>query len=182
MVGHEIDGGQGGRGGDGVPTEGAAEATCVHVAHQLGPARHRRQGQAARDALGHGHQVRDDAVVLACEPRARTAKSRLHLIGDEEDPVVAAPGGQGGQEAGRGHHKAALALHRLDQDARHVARAHLLFDQLDGAPGGVASEYPAGSRNGYDIGTRYTSGANGPKPSLYGMFLAVSAMVRLVRP
>ncbi len=32
------------------------------------------------------------------------------------------------------------------------------------------------------MGTRYTSAANGPKPCLYGMFLAVIAIVRLVRP
>ena len=37
-------------------------------------------------------------------------------------------------------------------------------------------------RYGYGAGARYTSGANGPKPSLYGTTLAVSAMVRLVRP
>jgi hypothetical protein len=38
------------------------------------------------------------------------------------------------------------------------------------------------SRNGYEVGTRYTSGANGPNRCLYGMFLAVSAIVRFVRP
>ncbi len=41
---------------------------------------------------------------------------------------------------------------------------------------------PRGSRKGYDIGARCTSPANGPKPFLYGITLAVMAIVRFVRP
>src|SRR5207244_858153 len=37
-------------------------------------------------------------------------------------------------------------------------------------------------RNGYGAGARYTSGANGPKPRLYGTTFEVSAIVRFVRP
>jgi len=38
------------------------------------------------------------------------------------------------------------------------------------------------SRYGYDVGARYTSGANGPKRCLYGIALAVNAIARFVRP
>src|SRR5207248_10497918 len=37
-------------------------------------------------------------------------------------------------------------------------------------------------RYGYGAGARYTSGANGPKPRLYGTTFEVSAIVRFVRP
>src|SRR4051812_7965767 len=42
-----------------------------------------------------------------------------------------------------------------------------------------SSEMP---RNGYGAGARYTSGANGPKPRLYGTTLAVIVIARSVRP
>ena len=38
------------------------------------------------------------------------------------------------------------------------------------------------SWNGYELGARYTSPANGPKPRLYGIALKFIAIVRLVRP
>ena len=37
-------------------------------------------------------------------------------------------------------------------------------------------------RYGYGAGARYTSGANGPKPALYGFTLLVIVIVRSVRP
>ena len=154
-LGHDVDGGQGGRAGDRVAAVGAAEAADVDVAHDLGPAGHRGQRQAAGDALGRGDQVGHDPLVLAREPGPGPAEPRLHLVGDEQDAVLLAPRRQGRQEAGGGHDEPAFALDRLDQDARHVVRADLLVDQVDG-PGRPrrGPVNPAGSRNGYDIGTR----------------------------
>ena len=37
-------------------------------------------------------------------------------------------------------------------------------------------------RYGYGAGTRYTSGANGPKPFLYGITFAVIVIASSVRP
>jgi hypothetical protein len=52
--------------------------------HQEGA--HRRV--TARDALGDGHQVRDDPPVVDREPLPCTPKATEHLIGDQEDPVL----------------------------------------------------------------------------------------------
>ena len=45
-----------------------------------------------------------------------------------------------------------------------------------------SGDAPAGQRYGYANGSRYTSGAYGPNPSLYGATLAVSVMAIMVRP
>ena len=44
----------------------------------------------ARDALGHRHYVRLDAVVLVAETPARAAETADHLVHDEQDAVLPA--------------------------------------------------------------------------------------------
>ena len=89
------------------------------------------------------------------------------------------------RKPGAGHDEAALALDRLDDDRGHVVGADLLVDQVDrprrrlvGArSGAVGPAERVGHRHPVDLAARTAR-----SPCLYGMFLAVSAIVRLVRP
>ena len=47
-------------------------------------------------------------------------ETSLHLVGDEQDAVIVANFSQTGQEVGRGHDAAGLALHRFDDDRSHA--------------------------------------------------------------
>jgi hypothetical protein len=58
----------------------------------------------------------------------RCGRSRLHLVGDEQDVVLAAPLRQGGQEAGRRDDEATFTLDRFDDDRRGVLLADLGVD------------------------------------------------------
>ena len=77
---------------------------------------HARERQPARDRLGDRHQVRLDAVVLHREELARAAEAGLHLVGDQDDPVLVADPAEAVDELGRSDDEAALALHRLEDD------------------------------------------------------------------
>ena len=48
-------------------------------------------GKAGGDALGHADDVGLDAEVLDREHLAGATEPALHLVGDEQDPVLAAP-------------------------------------------------------------------------------------------
>ena len=109
--------------------------TCGGV-HDLGAAGHRRQRQPAGDALGGDDQVGHDALVVAGEHVARAGEAGLHLVGDEDHAVGAAPVGERGQEARGRHDEAALALDRLDHDGGEVVGADLLLDHVDRAQRG----------------------------------------------
>ena len=99
LVRHGLDRAERGRAGHRIAAVGAAQAAGVHGVHQLGPAGDRRQRQPARDPLGRGDQVGDDALVVAGEPVAGAAEPGLDLVGDEDDAVRAAVLGQARQEA-----------------------------------------------------------------------------------
>ena len=61
----------------------------------------RRQREAVRDRLRGDDDVRDDARVLERPHLARAREARLHLVGDEQDPVLVAQGAQLAQEPER---------------------------------------------------------------------------------
>ena len=97
-------------------------------------------------------------------------------------PVARHHSASAGRKPWRRDDEAALALDRLDQHGGDVARADLRLDQADRAGGGLLAGHArlvaerVGHRHPVDLaGER-------PEPCLYGMFLAVSAIVRLVRP
>ncbi len=54
--------------------------------------------------------------MLDGEPLAGTPKSRLYLVGDEQQAVLVADAAQPRQKAWRRHHVATLPQHRLHQD------------------------------------------------------------------
>ena len=85
---HRLDGAERRGAGHRVAAVGAAEAAGVRGVHDLGAAGDGGQRQTARDALGGGDQVRDDALVLAGEPLAGAAEAGLDLVRDEDDAVV----------------------------------------------------------------------------------------------
>ncbi len=60
------------------------------------------------------------AVVLDGPHLPGTPDARLHLVGDEQDPVLVADVAQLGEPLRRWDDVAALALNRLDDDRGHV--------------------------------------------------------------
>ena len=56
--------------------------------HDLSAASQSRKRKTAGDALSGCDHVRDDALVLRCEPCTRAAEAGLDLVGDENDAVV----------------------------------------------------------------------------------------------
>ena len=91
VVLEDVDRGERGGARDRVAAVGAAEAAGVRGVHDLGPAGDGRERQPAGDALGGRDQVGHDAEELAGEHRAGAGEAGLHLVGDEDDVVRAAP-------------------------------------------------------------------------------------------
>ena len=76
--------------------------------------------QAARDRLREHEKVGLDVEVLHGEHPAGSPEPRLHLVGDEDDPVLVADRAQAGDELDGRREKASLALLRLEDDRRDV--------------------------------------------------------------
>ena len=110
---------------------GAAQPTGVDGVHDLGATGDGRQRHTAGNALGGGDEVGHDALVVTGEPVAGPAEAGLHLVGDEEDVVLAAPIGQRRKETPRRGDETALALDRLDDDCGGVLLADLRMDLVD---------------------------------------------------
>lgn len=104
------------RAGDGVAAVGAADDARRDAVHDIGAGRDRGQQHAARDGLGGGHDVRGAArigPVLGGKVFSGPAVAALHLIGDEQDPVVVAD--------------PAYCLHPLDGSRDEAALARVLL-------------------------------------------------------
>mmetsp|Transcript_20748 Transcript_20748/g.64352 ORF Transcript_20748/g.64352 Transcript_20748/m.64352 type:complete len:309 (+) Transcript_20748:281-1207(+) len=87
----------------------------------LGRGHHRRQREAVADALGHRHNVGDDAMVLeAPVVGARAPKARLHLVGDAQPAMLADELVRLGDKAVGVLDGAAHALDGLMEKGRHV--------------------------------------------------------------
>ena len=100
-LGHHLDRGERGRAADGVAAVGPAVAPRRPPRRQLLGGAERGEREPRRDALRHADDVRDDAVVLDREHPPGTPEAGLHLVGDEEDPVLAAQRDDAVDEAGR---------------------------------------------------------------------------------
>ena len=132
---HGLDRAQRCRAGDGVASVGATQASDMNGIHDVGAPGDGGERQSRRDALGGSDQVRDDALVLAGEPRAGATEAGLDLVGDEDDAVLRGVVAQCLEEAGRGDDEPALTLDGLDQDGRDAAATDLLLHFRD-RPGG----------------------------------------------
>ncbi|MEJ7721783.1 MAG: AMP-binding protein [Ilumatobacteraceae bacterium] len=82
----------------------------------------RREGEARGDALRHADHVGLDAVVLDGEQRAGAPEAALHLVGDEQHPVLPAAFDQALDERLRRRDVAALAEHGLEDQRRRLGR------------------------------------------------------------
>ena len=116
--------------GDGVAAEGAAEPAGVDGVHHLGAAGHRGERHPATERLAGDEQIRLDSLVVLDRPhRPRPGAARLDLVVHVEDPVLAAERLEAGRVV-RGHRdEAALALHRLEHDARDRLRVDPHLEQ-----------------------------------------------------
>ena len=92
-----------------------------------------RQRPAVGDALGHGHDVGLDAVVLDGEQLAGAPEAALDLVGDEEDALLVEDLLDALEVAVRRHDDAALAHHRLGDEGADVAREVQAGDLADAA-------------------------------------------------
>ena len=75
---------------DGIADVRAADRGVAGRVHDLGGADHARERQPGGDRLRDGHQVGLDAVVLHREHAPGAPEAGLHLVGDEDDPVLVA--------------------------------------------------------------------------------------------
>ena len=109
---------------------GEAVVELAALVHQgLGDAvadQHAAERQvAAVDALGEGHEIGLDAVVLRAEPLAEPAEAGDHLVGDQQDAVLVADALDLRPVGVRRDDHAAGALHRLADEGRDVVDAEL---------------------------------------------------------
>ena len=74
-------------------------------------------------------QVGLDAEVLHGEHLARAAEAGLHFVGDHDDPVRVADLAETLDELLRGDDEAALALHGLEHDRRHLLGCHARLER-----------------------------------------------------
>ena len=118
-LGEHVDGGDGGRAADRVAAVGAAVAAGGPAGHELGRRADRGDREARRQALGHHDDVGPDAVLLDAEHRAGATEAALHLVGDEQDPVLAADRRRApaGTRSGRGRSRPRRAPARCSMAA-----------------------------------------------------------------
>jgi len=98
--------------------------------HHISAADYARQRHAAREALGHRHQIGHDVVVMHREQLARARKARLHFIGDQQNAVLVAQLAQRAHELGGRRIEAAFALHRLEDDRRDALWIDVGLEQM----------------------------------------------------
>src|SRR4051794_15537631 len=118
FVAHHADRGAAGGEVDRVAHERRRVGAGRPVAHERSTADDRGDGEPAADPLADGHQVRNDARMLAGPHPAGSAESRLDLVEYEDDAVAVAQLAQPLEEAVRRDDDAAVALDGLDDDRR----------------------------------------------------------------
>ena len=102
--------------------------------------------------LPRDEQVGLDVLVVLDRPHpTRAADTRLHLVVDEEDPVLAAQLRKTSREVGRHRDEAALALDGLEHDARDRRRVDLGLESRSSPA--IASSVVT-PRYGYGAGAR----------------------------
>ncbi len=72
------------------------------------------EGKPAADRFGHGDDIGPQSEVFEGEERAGSARSALHLIGDDQETVSIPQLGQGADELRAGRPDASLALDELE--------------------------------------------------------------------
>ena len=111
----------------------------------------RADGYAAAQALGQGHHVRRDAVVLVREPAAGPAETGLNLVEDQQDVLRVAPLAHAPQVARR---------RRDDADLPHYGLEH----HSDCLAGGCGLD-------GVEVVISHMHESAGQRPERIGVFL-----------
>ena len=93
-----------------------------HALGRLVGGQHRADRKAGAEALGQRHDIGRHADLLVAEHFAEPADAGLHLVEGEQQPVLVAELAQLAEELRRRRAHAALALHRLDDDAGGLGR------------------------------------------------------------
>ena len=96
----DVEDGVGRGDGDRVADVRAADGAVAGRVHDRGAADDARERKAGGDRLGHRDQVGLDAEVLHGEDAARAAEAGLHLVGDQDDPVLVADRAQAATNSG----------------------------------------------------------------------------------
>src|SRR5881296_1305319 len=101
---------------------GMDDLLCARLGKGVGqPAardRARERQVPRRDALGDGHEIGNDALVVDAEPAARAPEAGDDLVGDHQHVQLVADRAHGGQPAQRRDDEAARRQHRLHDDRR----------------------------------------------------------------
>ena len=100
-----------------IAAEGRAVRAGRHALGRLGGAKHGADRKAAAEPLGQPHHVGRHAAKLVAEQVSEPADAGLHLVKRQQQTVLVAQRPQRAEELRRRRADAALALHRLDQDA-----------------------------------------------------------------
>ena len=105
------------RHGERIAAEGRAVAARRHAGRSPLGGQARPHGKTAADALGDRHDVGADAGPFVGEEPPGAAHAALHLVEHQQQAMLVAKLAQRPQVRLRQHPDAALALHRLQQDA-----------------------------------------------------------------
>ena len=106
----------------------AAEAAFARRIHDFRLAGHTAQHKAAGHAFGHGDDVGLHIIVLHRKQFAGAAEAGLHFVGNHHNAVFIANFAHRTHKFGRAHIKAALALHRLQNNRRHIGGQNIAFE------------------------------------------------------
>ena len=106
-----------GRGVERVREEGRAHDVRLPGRHRRRAAEYRGERETAADSLPHGHQIRDDLLVVRRPHATAAPEAALDLVEDEERAGPVAKPSQAAEEAVRRDHDASIPLNRLDEDA-----------------------------------------------------------------
>ena len=153
--------------GDGISRVRAAEAPDLRGVHHFGAAGDGREREAARERLGHRHEVGLETVVLGGEHRPGAAEAGLDLVDDEQDAVLAAESREQCRPIRRGATmNPPSPSHELEDHAGDLLGRDLGLEELLELPrgGGRARRSGRGTRTGRAAGR--PPGAKGPKPNL----------------
>ena len=128
-LGEDVDGGQRGGAADRVAAVGAAVAALRPAPHQGFGRADRRDREARAEALRHHDHVGPHAVVLDREHLAGAAEAGLHLVGDEQDAVLAADLFEAAEERHRCREVAAFTELGFDDHRRGLGGRGLRLEQ-----------------------------------------------------
>ena len=127
---HDLDGGQSRRTAHCIAAVGTPVTARRPLVVDVATGAERSEREAAGDALGHADDVGLDAVVVDREHAAGATETALHLVGDEEDPVLTAPLDDAVDERSGSRDVATFTEHRFEDDGSGLVRRRHRLEQV----------------------------------------------------